>query len=129
MTGAMLSMLVVMLGAFGAHGLKTLVSSQILDVYQTGIQYQMFHSIAILLLGIVASLQAPDVSLPSSRYLLFSYRLFLLGIMLFCGSLYGLAFSEAITGHRFAPLGMITPFGGLSFIAGWFCLFMAFWKK
>lgn len=128
MIGALLCMLAVILGAFGAHGLKAMISERMLEVYQTGVHYQMFHSCGILVVGIL-SLFKEASPLPHSQKLLnASYSFFLLGIIMFCGSLYGLAFSEAFTGEAVRLLGAITPFGGLSFIAGWLCLFLAFRK-
>jgi uncharacterized membrane protein YgdD (TMEM256/DUF423 family) len=125
MSGALLCMLVVILGAFGAHGLKAIVSQRSLEVYQTGVLYQMFHSLGILIVGILTVLDFQR----SQKYLKLSYRFFLLGIFLFCGSLYGLAISEAVTGERINQLGIVTPFGGLSFVAGWLSMFLALWKQ
>ena len=125
MTGASLCMLVVIFGAFGAHGLKAMISERSLEVYQTGVLYQMFHGPGILIIGILAAFKYHA----SDKFLKFSYHLFLLGIVLFCGSLYGLAFSEAIVGEPITQLGIITPLGGLCFIAGWVCLLLALWKR
>ncbi len=121
-------MLAVMLGAFGAHAMKAMISEGMLEVYQTAVHYQMFHSSGILVIGLLSLFRAAAKIEYSQKYLNASYSLFLLGIILFCGSLYGLAFSEAFTGAAISRLGIVTPFGGLSFIAAWLCLFLAFKK-
>ncbi len=103
--------LVVVLGAFGAHGLKARLSAEMMAIYQTGVQYHLFHALGLLVLGTVA------LWLPSS-YLKWAGWLMLAGIVLFSGSLYLLS----VTGTRW--LGAITPFGGAAFIAAWvlFCI-------
>ena len=124
--GVILCMLSVILGAFGAHALKSLLSSRMLEVYQTGIQYQMFHASALVLVGLFALLASHlQLSQRVFTHLSRASALFLLGILLFCGSLYGLAFSEAALGERISWLGLITPLGGLAFILGWLYLFFA----
>jgi uncharacterized membrane protein YgdD (TMEM256/DUF423 family) len=99
----------VMMGAFTAHALKDILSSQLMAVMQTGVQYQFYHSLALLLVGILLQQQA-------TALLKLSATLFFGGIVLFCGSLYLLAFSGV---HW---LGIVTPVGGLAFIAGWLIL-------
>lgn len=103
----------VALGAFGAHGLKNSLSEQMLAVYQTGVQYQIYHTLALLGLAILMH------SFPKNSWLMFSAIGFCLGIMLFSGSLYILSLS----GIKW--LGAITPLGGLAFLAGWACLFIS----
>jgi uncharacterized membrane protein YgdD (TMEM256/DUF423 family) len=110
-------MLAVMLGAFAAHALKNTLDEYSLGVFQTAVQYHFYHSFALLAVGILA------LSLPESLLLRSSGWLFVIGLLLFCGSLYGLSFS----GVRW--LGAITPLGGLSFIAGWAALATAAWKS
>ncbi|MBO9596882.1 MAG: DUF423 domain-containing protein [Cohnella sp.] len=111
--GALAAMLSVALGAFGAHALKDELSSDMMDVYQTGVQYHMFHAIGILLVGMLME------RLPRPRLALWSARLLLAGVVLFSGSLYALALSGV------EALGAITPLGGVAFIAGWICLALA----
>jgi uncharacterized membrane protein YgdD (TMEM256/DUF423 family) len=106
----------VALGAFGAHGLRDRLSADLLAVYQTGVQYHFWHTLALL--GIAALL----VHAPQSAYLKWSGNLFALGIVIFSGSLYVLA----ISGVRW--LGAITPIGGVAFLAGWVCLAIAAWQ-
>ena len=105
----------VALGAFGAHGLKSRVSAEMLAVFETGVRYQMFHALALLAVGL-ASARWPGGLVQASGWL------FLIGMLVFCGSLYVMTF----TGARW--LGAITPLGGLSFLAGWTLLAIAAWK-
>ncbi|MDD7805734.1 MAG: DUF423 domain-containing protein [Endozoicomonas sp. (ex Botrylloides leachii)] len=102
--------LAVGFGAFGAHALKHMLSAQLLDVYHVATNYQMYHSLALILVAVLLSQHT------SAKALKWSARFFLLGIILFSGSLYLLA----LTGVRW--LGIITPIGGVSFILGWLML-------
>lgn len=97
------------LGAFGAHALKAKISIDMLAVYQTGISYQFYHSLALLLLGLLMIHY-------NNKYLKLSGIMFTVGILLFSGSLYLLA----ITGIK--QLGIISPFGGVAFMIGWLML-------
>jgi uncharacterized membrane protein YgdD (TMEM256/DUF423 family) len=94
----------VALGAFGAHGLRERLSPAMLEVYRTGVLYHLIHAVALL----AVALGADRLARPQAVAILFSA-----GIVLFSGSLYALS----ITGAR--VLGMITPLGGLLFMAGW----------
>jgi len=115
--GAALSgFLTVALGAFGAHALRETVPPELMAAYQTGIQYQGLHSIAVLVIGLLL------LQLPVSSWIKRSGWLMLLGIVLFSGSLYLMA----ISGIK--PLGMITPFGGLCLLAGWLSLIVGLIK-
>lgn len=106
-----LNMLVsVALGAFGAHGLKSKLSEDMLAVYQTGVHYHMVHALGILLIA------ALSLKLPTSPLVNLSGWLLFVGIILFSGSLYALS----ISGIRI--LGAITPFGGVAFLIGWLLL-------
>jgi len=109
--GAISGCVVVILGAFGAHGLKDILDSYGKSIYDKAVLYQMFHTLAILALGIIEKV-LPDVQLQLAGWA------FLLGIVIFSGSLYILA----LTGIKW--LGMITPIGGLLFIIGWIVLFI-----
>jgi uncharacterized membrane protein YgdD (TMEM256/DUF423 family) len=108
--GALSGALAVALGAFGAHGLKSRLSVARLENYETAARYQMYHALA-LLAAFFASRQWPSSALPAM-----AGWLFIAGMLLFSGSLYLLA----LTGER--RWGVVTPFGGLAFIAGWICL-------
>lgn len=104
--GAFTSGLGVVLGAFGAHFLKGKLSMEMLAVFEVGVRYQIYHGLALCLLGVLALHY-------SSMYLNYSGMSFLLGIVLFSGSLYALALTEI------RAFGAITPIGGLLFILGW----------
>ncbi|VXA92078.1 conserved membrane hypothetical protein [Pseudomonas sp. 8AS] len=105
----------VALGAFAAHGLKARLSAEYLAVFQTGVHYQLIHALALF--GVALLLQR----LPSGL-LQAAGSMFALGIVLFSGSLYLLTLSGI------GKLGMITPLGGLAFLAGWLCLGLAAWR-
>ncbi len=101
--------LAVLFGAFGAHLLKQMLSPEMLEVYKTGIQYQFYHTFALLAVGLLMNFK-PTKSLKWSGYL------FMGGILIFSGFLYLLA----LTGIK--TLGMIVPIGGVMFVAGWICM-------
>ena len=109
-------MTAVMLGAFGAHALRERLDDYARGVFETAVQYHFYHSLALLAVGLLAVSQPQTVMLKSSGWL------FLIGILIFSGSLYLLS----ITGVRW--LGAVTPLGGLAFIAGWACLAATGWK-
>lgn len=111
--GAFFALTAVMAGAFGAHGLRNLVSERSLEVFQTAVTYQMYHAIALVLITLLSGLGL------SRRLLGFSAGFFLVGILLFSGSLYTLV----LTDIRW--VGPITPLGGLCFMIGWALLLMA----
>jgi len=111
--GGVNAMLVVMLGAFGAHALKARLSVDMMAVYQTGIHYHLFHALGLLAVGLVA------MQISDSAYLRWSGWLMLAGIVLFSGSLYLLS----ISGLRW--LGAVTPFGGMTFIVAWILFVVA----
>lgn len=111
-TGAVCAMTAVILGAFAAHALKGSLSEHSLSVFQTGVQYQFYHSLALLLLAVIYR-QSPQ------PMLLWSAGFMLAGILLFSGSLYLLALTQQ---GWFGPL---TPLGGLCFIVAWLLLILA----
>src|ERR1039458_6824177 len=102
--------LAVAIGAFGAHAVKSRISPEMLDIYHTGTQYQMYHSLALLAVAILLKFY------PESRMLTISGWLFTAGIVVFSGSLYALSLSGV------KMLGAITPIGGLCFFGGWLFL-------
>jgi uncharacterized membrane protein YgdD (TMEM256/DUF423 family) len=114
--GALGGLLGVAFGAFGAHALRDRLDDYARGVFETAVQYQFYHSLALLAVALLL-LQFPDSGLLKS-----SAVLFVLGILVFSGSLYLLSF----TGLRW--LGAVTPLGGLAFIAGWACLLAAGWQ-
>ena len=109
--GAISGCLVVILGAFGAHGLKDVLDEYGNTIYEKAVLYHMFHTMAILVLGLIEKIQ-PEMQLSLAGWA------FIFGIILFSGSLYVLA----VTGIK--SLGMITPIGGVFFIIGWVSLFL-----
>ncbi len=106
----MLGMLAVILGAFGAHGLKDRISAYDLENWKTAVSYQFFHVLALLFLATMSGYR--------QSYVTFAFYAFVIGIVLFSGSLYLLS-TKAITGVRWKILGPVTPIGGLMFILGW----------
>ena len=109
MLGSFNMLLAVALGAFGAHGLKSRVNAEMLAVWQTAVLYHLVHALGLLLVGLLA-LHLP---VRAAGWTL------LVGIVLFSGSLYLMV----LTGIR--PLGMVTPLGGVAFLAGWLLLALA----
>jgi uncharacterized membrane protein YgdD (TMEM256/DUF423 family) len=105
--GAVLGFLGVALGAFGAHGLRSRLSPEMLAVFETGVRYHMYHVFALLIVA------AAIGHLGAARLLMMAGWFFFAGILIFSGSLYALA----LTGT--GVLGAITPIGGLLFLAGW----------
>ncbi len=110
--GALFGLLGVATGAFGAHGLKTRLDDEMMQIYETAVRYQLVHALAIL----ISSLATLRYS-QTPAYL--AGALFSIGILIFSGSLYALS----LTGLRW--LGAITPIGGLAFLIGWACLIWA----
>ena len=115
--GATSAFLGVAFGAFGAHGLKTMISPEMLAVYKTGVEYQMWHSFGLI---VIALMQQHDMQ---SRLLKWAGGLMFLGIILFSGSLYTLAILNL------PILGAITPIGGVSFLISWSLLIIFSGKK
>jgi len=114
--GSLSGFLAVGLGAFASHALKSRLDADLLAVFETGVRYQMYHALALLAVG-WACTRWPGPAVTASGWL------FVAGTLLFSASLYALA----LTGARW--LGMITPFGGLAFLAGWLCLAWGAWKS
>ncbi|MFV8826269.1 DUF423 domain-containing protein [Alkalihalobacterium sp. APHAB7] len=114
--GSIAAALGVALGAFGAHGLEGRLTEHYIKIYQTGVQYHMYHALGLTLIGLI-SLKGVESSLVH-----WAGWLIVLGIILFSGSLYVLA----ITG--ISKLGMITPLGGVAFIAGWVLLAISMFR-
>lgn len=112
--GALACGLAVLLGAFAAHGLKARLDVYGLEIWQTGVKYQFLHGLALLWLGTAAARPRGDRLIS---------RLWLAGIVLFSGSLYGLALGGG------GWLGPLTPLGGLCFLAGWGLLAWRLWPR
>ena len=114
--GALSGAIGVAAGAFGAHALRARVEPRMLEVFETGARYQMYHALAILAAAWMVS-RFPGALMTASGWL------FMAGTVLFSGSLYAMA----LTGVR--ALGAITPLGGVCFIAGWACIALAAMKR
>ncbi|WP_291159863.1 DUF423 domain-containing protein [Gemmatimonas sp. UBA7669] len=112
MLGALSGAIAVAAGAFGAHALQSRVEPRLVEVFETGARYQMFHALALLAVA-WATTRWPGSLTTASGWL------FVAGTVVFSGSLYAMTF----TGIR--ALGAITPIGGVCFIAGWVCLALA----
>lgn len=107
----------VALGAFGAHGLRGSIEPRLMETFQTAVQYQMLHALALLLLSLTIGWLGESLSFEVSAYA------FIAGIILFSGSLYGLVLTEM------KWLGPVTPLGGLCLIVGWLALFVGGYQK
>lgn len=116
LSAAINGFLCVVFGAFGAHALEGRIHVDLLDTYQTAVQYQMFHTVALLAVAWMAQRTM-------SSALLWSGRLFIAGIVVFSGSLYVLALSGITI------LGAITPIGGVAFLAAWLLLARVAWSS
>lgn len=112
MIGALMGVIGVALGAFGAHGLRSRLTPEMLAIFETGVRYQMYHALALVALGALSPML-------SGRLPVVAGWAFTIGIIIFSGSLYALALS----GVRI--LGAVTPFGGVAFLIGWACLAIA----
>lgn len=113
---SLLGALSVALGAFGAHGLKKIVPAESVATFQTGVQYQFYHTFALFLVAILYK------EFPQQLIVWAGYA-FLAGILLFSGSLYVLTGLHDTQSVGLRRIGIITPFGGLFFILGWILLF------
>ena len=116
MAGSINMVLAVALGAFGAHALKAGLPPDLMAVYRTGNEYHVYHALGLFAVALAARM------FPTSRLIWCSGVLILAGLVLFSGSLYVLS----LTGRRW--IGMITPFGGAAFLAGWLLLAAGTWK-
>jgi uncharacterized membrane protein YgdD (TMEM256/DUF423 family) len=114
--GSINAAVAVTMGAFGAHSLKAKISEEMLSVFQTGVQYHFYHSLGLLIIGLLT------LYFQSGKYLYAAGWIMLFGIILFSGSLYIMS----TTNTRW--LGMITPFGGIAFIISWVCIAAAVWR-
>lgn len=108
--GSILGMIGVGIGAFGAHLLEPIIGAQLMQTFKTGVEYHFVHTLAIIMVAILAGV------IGESSLLRWAGRLFTIGVIIFSGSLYVLS----ITGIK--VLGAITPIGGVCFIAGWLML-------
>ena len=114
--GALSAFLAVSLGAFAAHALKEKLPAEMLSVFEVGVRYHLYHSLALFVVAWIGS-QFPGANIPVAGWL------FVAGIVLFSGSLYAMS----LTGSRW--LGMVTPVGGLCFLGGWIWIAYGVWKS
>jgi uncharacterized membrane protein YgdD (TMEM256/DUF423 family) len=115
--GATSALLGVAFGAFGAHGLKTMIAPEMLAVYKTGVEYQMWHAFGLIAIALIQQRDAQSLLLKWAGAMMF------LGIILFSGSLYALAILNI------PAFGAITPLGGVSFLIAWSLLIIFSGKK
>lgn len=122
LAGAVFAALGVMLGAFGAHALKTRLDASQLQVFETGVRYQMYHALALIFTGILFE----KINVPSMK---FAGYFFIAGIIFFSGSLYLLSALTETGSSSQKFIGPITPIGGLFLIIGWILVVISFIKK
>lgn len=120
--GSILGALSVALGAFGAHSLKKIVPPEAVTTFETGVRYQFYHTFALLLIAVLYEKFA-------NKWLVWAGNSFLIGMLLFCGSLYVLTLLNATNNVGLRKIGILTPFGGLFFIAGWLFLMWGVSRK
>lgn len=119
-TGAIFGMLAIILGAFGAHALKKVLSVEELSTFETGVRYQMYHALFLLFIGMFQ-----EISQKTKKII---YYLVIFGVLFFSGSIYLLA-TNKLTIFDFKIIGFVTPIGGLLLIVAWGVLFVNSIKK
>lgn len=118
-TASILGILSIVLGAFAAHGLMSLISAEMIDTFETGVKYQMYHAILLLFVG--------STTLVTQKAKKTIFYLVLVGVLFFSGSIYGLA-TNVLSSFDFKSIGFITPIGGLLLILSWVVLLINFLK-
>lgn len=119
-TAALLGATSVIIGAFGAHGLKTLISVEAQQTFETGVRYQMYHALLLLFVG--------GSTLVQKKFKKWVYYLISIGVLFFSGSIYGLS-TNMLTTFNFKSIAFITPLGGFLLILAWSILIINFLKK
>lgn len=119
-TGALMGMVAIILGAFGAHALKKILTPELLATFETGVRYQIYQAFFLLLL--------PTFKILTEKAKKTVFYLVLVGVILFSGSIYGLA-TNYLTPFDFKTIGFITPIGGLLIIIGWAMVFLNYLKS
>lgn len=109
----------VIIGAFGAHGLKEVLDAEQLQTFEVGVRYQMYHALFLLFIGLIEKISVKTKST--------IFYLVLVGVIFFSGSIYGLATND-LTGFNFKKIALITPIGGALLIASWAILLINFLK-
>ncbi|MFV8441120.1 DUF423 domain-containing protein [Flavobacterium sp. LB2P44] len=119
-TGTIIGMIAIILGAFGAHALKKVLSIEQLSTFETGVRYQMYHALLLLCIGLLK-----DIPEKTKKVI---YFLVLFGVILFSGSIYLLAINQ-LTTFDFKAIGFLTPIGGLLLILAWGVLLITLLNK
>lgn len=119
-TGAIFGMLAIILGAFGAHALKKVLSLEQLTTFETGVKYQMYHALFLLFIGLSGLSQKTKKTI---------YYLVVVGVIFFSGSIYLLATNGHFIPFDFKAIGFVTPIGGLLFIVSWGILLFTILKE
>ncbi|WP_297334264.1 DUF423 domain-containing protein [Flavobacterium sp.] len=119
-TGAFLGLVAIVLGAFGAHGLKKLIEPEAVATFETGVKYQMYHALFFLFLG--------STAFATQKVKKYIFILVVTGVLLFSGSIYFLA-CNALFSFDFKTIGFITPIGGFLLIAAWAVLLLHLMKR
>jgi uncharacterized membrane protein YgdD (TMEM256/DUF423 family) len=117
--GSVFGLISIVLGAFASHGLENLITKDAIETFQVGVRYQMYHALLLLFVGSTLNIK------PKSKQWIF--RLTLVGVVLFSGSIYGLA-TNILTGFDFKTIGFVTPIGGLLLIVSWAIMLLDFLK-
>ncbi len=118
-TASILGIIGIILGAFAAHGLKQMITTESIQTFETGVKYQMYHALFLLVVGASSMVQ--------DKFKRFIFCLVLVGIFFFSGSIYALA-TNSISTFDFKTIGFITPIGGLLLISAWVVLMINFLK-
>lgn len=117
--GSLLGIIAIMLGAFGAHGLKSLISLEAIQTFEVGVRYQMYNALFLLFIG--------GFSPMSEKTKRIIFYFVLIGVLFFSGSLYALSIND-IMNFDFKVVGFVTPIGGLLLIIAWLLVFINFLK-
>ena len=118
-TGSILGLISIVLGAFASHGLEKVITEDAINTFQVGVRYQMYHALMLLFVG-----STTKIKVKSKQWI---FLLVVLGIFLFSGSIYGLATND-LTGFDFKAIGFITPIGGLLLVLCWLVMLVEFLK-
>jgi len=120
--GTIFAGLGIVLGAFGAHALKQIVPVEQLQIFETGVRYQMYHAFGLIVAGLLYAHRSTKLFKVATTF-------FVLGILLFSGSLYAMTFLKIQGQVGLGGLGILTPLGGVFFIVGWLMLLVGILKK
>lgn len=118
-SGALMGVIAIILGAFAAHGLKSFISFENMQTFETGVKYQMYHALFLLLLG--------SLPIASEKVKNICFYLTVIGVVFFSGSIYMLA-TNSMTSFDFRVFGPVTPIGGSLLILAWIMLLINFFK-